>query len=175
MPANFIHFVLTKGIAISLGTNFLAFGHLLMIRHSIVVEFPRRSDDKFPDLPEMLVLLVYRIDEKLCPRLCRRLVSKYSTVQSIYHEHTALEVGLLSLQSLFGNFPFFHFPFLFISILVPFEGHFGVRNFMFMNKSCFFQDFKTHIGHSLHSCLTDIHASKTQLREFCACKSISLY
>ena len=99
MPANFLHFVLTKGNAISLGTNFLAFGHLPMMRHSIIVEFPKRSDDKFPDLPEMLVLLVYRIDEKLCPRLCRRLVSMYSTVQSIYNEHAAREVKLLGLQS----------------------------------------------------------------------------
>ena len=116
MPANFLHFVLTKGNAISLGTNFLAFGHLSMIRHSIIVEFPRRSDDKFPDLPEMLVLLMYRIAKKLCPRLCRRLVSMYSTVQSIYNETVAREVRFLSLQSLFGNktFPFsifnhFHF------------------------------------------------------------------
>ena len=89
----------TKGNAISLGTNFLAFGHLPMIRHSIIVEFPRRSDDKFPDLPEMLVLLMYRIAEKLCPRLCRRLVSMYSTVQSLYNEHAAREVRLLSLHS----------------------------------------------------------------------------
>ena len=99
MPANFLHFVLTKGNAISLGTNFLAFGHLPMIRNSIIVEFPRRSDDKFPDLPEMLVLLMYRIPEKLCPRLCRRLVSMYSTVQSLYNEHAAREVRLLSLHS----------------------------------------------------------------------------
>ena len=99
MPANFLHFVLTKGNAISLGTNFLAFGHLPMIRHSIIVEFPRRPDDKFPDLPEMLVLLMYRIAEKLCPRLCRRLVSMYSTVQSLYNEHAAREVRLLSLHS----------------------------------------------------------------------------
>ena len=167
MPANFLNFVLTKGNAISLGTNFLAFGHLPMIRHSIIVEFPRRSDDKFPDLAEMLVLLMYRIAEKLCPRICRRLVSMYSTVQSIYNEHAAREVRFLSLRSLFGNktFPFFHFPFSIISILVPIEGHFLVRKLMFMNKSCFFQDFKTHIGHSLQSCLTDIHASKTQLSE----------
>ena len=34
-----------------------------------------------------------------------------------------------------------------------------------MNKSCFFQDFKTHYGHTLNSCLTDIQASKTQLSE----------
>ena len=160
MPANILHFVLLKGNAISLGTNFLAFGHLPMIRHSIMVEFPRRSDDKFPDLPEMLVLLMYRIADKLCPRLCRRLVSIYSTVQSIYNEHAAREVRLLSLQSLFGNkTSIFHF-----SIFNYF--HFGSKRGSFSSSKSyvyerFFQDFKTHIGHSLHSSLTDIHASKT--------------
>ena len=92
MPANFLHFVLTKGDSMSLGTNFLSYGHLPMIRQSIVVEYPLNSYVKFPGLPEMLVLMMYKIVEKISPSLRRRLVSIYSTVQSIYKESDAREV-----------------------------------------------------------------------------------
>ena len=158
MPANFLHFVRTKGNAISLGTNFLAFGHLPMIRHSIIVEFPRRSDDKFPDLPEMLVLLMYRIAEKLCPRLCRRLVSMYSTVQSLYNEHAAGEVRLLSLHScLVTKLQFSIFNHL---LFGSNRGSFSSSKTYVYEQVLLFS-----IDHPLHSCLTDIHASKTQLSE----------
>lgn len=92
MPANYLHFVLTKGDAISMGTNFLSFGHLPMIRQSIIEECPESSDDKFPDVPEMLVLIIYQIVEKLNPRLYRRLVSIYNTVRSIYSEDAVRQV-----------------------------------------------------------------------------------
>lgn len=92
MPANYLHFVLTKGDAMSMGTNFLSFGHLPMIRQAIINEYPKPSDVKFPSLPEMLVLMIYQIVEKLNPRLYHRLVSIYSTVRSIYDEDDARQV-----------------------------------------------------------------------------------
>ena len=141
MPASFLHFVLSKSNAFSLGTNFLAFGYLPMIRHSIIVEFPKRSDDKFPDLPEMLVLLMYRIAKKLCPRPCRRLVSMYSTdMQSLYDEHAAREVRFLGLQSCL------------VTKLFSIFSHFHSRsNRESTSSSCFLKDFKTHVRPFLHS------------------------
>ena len=85
MPANYLHFVLTKGDAVSLGTNFLAMGHLPMIKESMILEYPKNSNDKFPGLPEMLVLMMHQLVVDLHPRLCQRLVPTYNTVRQIYN------------------------------------------------------------------------------------------
>ena len=92
MPANYLHFVLTKGDAVSLGTNFLAMGHLPMIKESMILEYAKNANDKFPGLTEMLVLMMHQLVVDLHPRLCRRLVSTYNTVRQIYNHNEVLQV-----------------------------------------------------------------------------------
>ena len=67
MPANYLHFVLTKGDAVSLGTNFLAMGHLPMIKESMILEYAKNANDMFPGLPEMLVLMMHQLVVDLHP------------------------------------------------------------------------------------------------------------
>ena len=98
MPANYLHFVLTKGDAVSLGTNFLAMGHLPMIKESMILEYAKNANDKFPGLPEMLVLMMHQLVGDLHPRLCRRLVSTYNTVRQIYNHTEVLQVRFFFLN-----------------------------------------------------------------------------
>ena len=94
MPANYLHFVLTTGDAIAMGTNFLALGHLPMIKDSIILEHSKSANDKFPDLPEMFVLMMYKLIDKLSPRLYRGLVSLYNTVRLLYSEKEVRKVKI---------------------------------------------------------------------------------
>ena len=68
------------------------------------MEHTASADDKFPDLPEMLVLMMYKLIDELPPRLSRRLVSLYNTVRLLYSEEIVREVRLQYLNIKINNF-----------------------------------------------------------------------
>ena len=81
---------IVTGDSIAVGTNFLAFGHIPMIREMMILDHSR-TDDKFPDLPELLALLLLTATEKI-QRACPFKFRLFDAVKTIVNEKAVQEV-----------------------------------------------------------------------------------
>ena len=80
------------GDSIAVGTNFLAFGHIPMIRELMILDHSRTyADDKFPDFLELLALLLLTATEKL-QRACPFTFRSFDAVKTIVNEKAVQEV-----------------------------------------------------------------------------------
>ena len=83
---------IVTGDSIAVGTNFLAFGHIPMIREMMILDHSRTyADDKFPDLPELLALLLLTAKEKI-QRACPFKFRLFDAVKTIVNEKAVQEV-----------------------------------------------------------------------------------
>ena len=87
---SFLNQIVT-GDSIAVGTNFLALGHIPMIREMMILDHSRTyADDKFPDLPELLALLLLTATEKI-QRACPFKFRLFDAVKTIVTEKAVQE------------------------------------------------------------------------------------
>ena len=93
MPSQFLHFVLTKGNSIAIGSKVLAEGHSDSIRLSIENESPFQVHDKFPGLPELFAILLHRAAQSCM--MTRDFRVMHREIDSIYNEQEVLMVRIV--------------------------------------------------------------------------------
>ena len=87
MPSQFLHFVLTKGNSIAIGSNFLAEGHADLIRSSMDNESSFPAHDKFPGLPELFAILLHKAVSSAHPCIMTRdFRLMHRAIDNIYNE-----------------------------------------------------------------------------------------
>ena len=96
MPSEFIHFVLTRGDSIAIGTNFLSKGHMSTIIGKLQEETSYSKDERFPGIPEMVAILLKKTVEA-----CRvngvwtdEFARLHNAINKYYSESAAQEVSL---------------------------------------------------------------------------------
>lgn len=95
------------GDSISVGINFLAKGHLPMIKETMLSERHTRTNDKFPHLPEMIALLLKESLTRGTTHLsCPNILNLYKSVTPMYEEESVREVCCFFSKLL--NIKFFH-------------------------------------------------------------------
>ena len=93
MPSQFLHFVLTNGNSVAVGSNFLAEGHSNSIRLSIENESSFPAHDKFPGLPELFAILLHRAAQSC--KIVRDFCVMHRAIDSIYNEQELQMVSVV--------------------------------------------------------------------------------
>ena len=96
MPAQYIHFVLTRGDSVPVGTNFLSMGHLPLIIKKMKEEFFEVSDvERFPGLPDMFALFLYQSVGKLTFNLTEDVQQLMEEIRQLYVEENVKTVSFV--------------------------------------------------------------------------------
>ena len=83
---------IVTGDSIAVGITFLALGHIPMIREMMILDHSRTyADDKFPEFPEPLALLLLTATEKN-RRACPFKFRLFDAVKTIVNEKAVQEV-----------------------------------------------------------------------------------
>ena len=95
MPSQFLHFVLTKGNSIAVGSNFLAEGHSDLIRSSI-------ENESFFPAHELFAILLHNAAQSSGCMMIRDFRVMHRAIDSIYNEQEVQTVRLVVANKLFS-------------------------------------------------------------------------
>ena len=90
MPAQFLHFVLTRSDTVAIGTNFLAEGHSDEICKAIAEEDALPDRFKFQNLMKMLAILLLKAAERCI--VTQALMRVHRCIDLRYREEEAKQV-----------------------------------------------------------------------------------
>ena len=96
MPAQYIHFVLTKGDSVAVGTNFLSMGHLPLVIKKMKEEFFEVSDiERFPGVPDMFALFLFNSVDKLKLNLSEEVKQLMEDISQLFVEDNLKTVSFV--------------------------------------------------------------------------------